>query len=123
MNLVCSFNITVSLPLEPVAPTLGLVPSGGAFSLSETLDYPGPITSGCHDNALLLSVMAGSEPDVYSKLIGQPVACLKVGFPDLFFNTHWARLRDAGHGTHDRHTSLGGRAGRHRGYPPDSEDL
>lgn len=71
-------------------PTLGLVPSGGAFPLSETLDYLGPITTGCRDNALLLAVMSGREPDAYSKLVGEPIGHLRVGLPDQFFNTHWS---------------------------------
>lgn len=71
-------------------PTMGLVPSDGTFPLSKTLDHLGPISVGCRDNARLLAVMAGREPNTYSKLIDQPVDHLTVGLPSEFFNTHWS---------------------------------
>lgn len=77
-------------------PTMDLLPADGIFPLSKTLDHPGPITTGCADNALMLAIMAGRPADSYSSLIGKPVDKLVVGLPDTFFNTHWsAPIRDA----------------------------
>ena len=71
-------------------PTLGLVPSEGIFPLSKTLDHPGPITRDCHDNARVLAVIAGKPLERYLKRIDKPVAGIRIGLPQHFFNHPWS---------------------------------
>ena len=48
-------------------PTFGRVSKGGVFPLSWSLDHVGPITRTVEDNALMLNVLAGHDPeDPYS---------------------------------------------------------
>ena len=48
-------------------PTFGRVSKSGVFPLSWTLDHVGPITRTVEDNALMLNVLAGHDPeDPYS---------------------------------------------------------
>ncbi|MGO1051309.1 amidase [Crossiella sp. CA198] len=44
-------------------PTYGLVPCTGAFSMDNTLDHLGPITRTVRDAALMLTALAGHDPD------------------------------------------------------------
>jgi aspartyl-tRNA(Asn)/glutamyl-tRNA(Gln) amidotransferase subunit A len=44
-------------------PTFGRVSRSGVFPLSWTLDHVGPLTRTVEDNALLLSVLAGYDPE------------------------------------------------------------
>ncbi|MFZ0490947.1 MAG: amidase family protein [Salegentibacter sp.] len=44
-------------------PTVGLLSRGGIIPISSTLDTPGPITRSVVDNAILLSAMAGKDPE------------------------------------------------------------
>lgn len=53
-------------------PTIGLLSRGGIIPISSTLDTPGPITRSVIDNAILLSAMAGKDPeDAASKNVPQ----------------------------------------------------
>jgi aspartyl-tRNA(Asn)/glutamyl-tRNA(Gln) amidotransferase subunit A len=48
-------------------PTFGRVSKSGVFPLSWTLDHVGPLTRTVEDNALMLNVLAGHDPeDLYS---------------------------------------------------------
>src|SRR5690625_5087019 len=48
-------------------PTFGQVSKEGSFPLAYTLDHLGPITNNIKDNALLLNIIAGYDPeDPYS---------------------------------------------------------
>jgi aspartyl-tRNA(Asn)/glutamyl-tRNA(Gln) amidotransferase subunit A len=50
-----------------IKPTFGRVSKSGVFPLSWTLDHAGPITRTVEDNALMLNVLAGHDPeDPYS---------------------------------------------------------
>src|SRR5918998_2677064 len=54
-------------------PIFGRVSKSGAFPLSWTLDHVGPITRFVEDNALMLNVLAGHDPeDLYS--VDRPAA-------------------------------------------------
>ena len=91
-------------------PTFGRVGKSGVFPLAPTLDHVGPLTRTAEDNALLLSVLAGHDPqDLHS--VGRPpedfardlkrgVRHTTIGVPTTFFFEHVdreveARVRDA----------------------------
>ncbi|MDT0686743.1 amidase family protein [Autumnicola psychrophila] len=44
-------------------PTIGVLSRSGIIPISSTLDTPGPITKSVIDNAILLSAMAGNDPE------------------------------------------------------------
>jgi amidase len=48
--------------LVGLKPTVGLIPRTGIVPISHTQDTPGPITRTVRDAAMLLTVMAGSDP-------------------------------------------------------------
>ena len=91
-------------------PTFGRVSKSGVFPLSWTLDHVGPITRTVEDNALMLNVLAGHDPeDPYSvdHLAEDFTRDLKtnlrgavIGIPRGFFTEHIeeeveARVREA----------------------------
>jgi amidase len=49
--------------LVGLKPTVGLLSRGGIVPISGTLDTPGPMTRSVRDNAILLSAMAGKDPE------------------------------------------------------------
>jgi aspartyl-tRNA(Asn)/glutamyl-tRNA(Gln) amidotransferase subunit A len=71
-------------------PTYGLVSRRGVFPLAFTLDHVGPMTRTVADNALLLEVLAGHDPDDpgsaqtnaghFSATLDRGVAGLRIGF-------------------------------------------
>ena len=71
-------------------PTYGLVSRRGVFPLSFTLDHIGPMTRTVADNALMLEVIAGHDPQDpgsaavpnghYAAGVERPVRDLRVGF-------------------------------------------
>src|ERR671916_45963 len=64
-------------------PTFGRVGKGGVFPLARTLDHVGPLTRTVEDNAILLSALAGHDPqDLHS-----------VDRPPEDFAVHEERLR------------------------------
>ncbi len=76
-------------------PTYGLCSRYGLLAMASSLDVPGPITNSVYDNALMLSLMAGSDPkdatsagakvkDYLSKIDGG-VKGLKIGLPREYF--------------------------------------
>jgi aspartyl-tRNA(Asn)/glutamyl-tRNA(Gln) amidotransferase subunit A len=89
-------------------PSIGLVPKGGVFPLSETLDHVGPLTSTVRDSAILLEGMAGKSAGYFSEKIGTSIRGKIVGLPDHFYCDYLSRdvraaldeaanlLRDAG---------------------------
>jgi aspartyl-tRNA(Asn)/glutamyl-tRNA(Gln) amidotransferase subunit A len=76
-------------------PTFGLVSKKGVFDLAYTLDHIGPITTNVVDNALLLNVLSGYDPEDpyslnterkdYSLLIGKEVKGKVIGIPSFYF--------------------------------------
>ena len=78
-------------------PTYGLVSRRGVFPLAFTLDHVGPMTRTVADNALLLEVLAGHDPDDpgsaqtnarhFSATLGRGVAGLRIGFVRHFHET------------------------------------
>nr|WP_251661149.1 amidase family protein [Oceanobacillus profundus] len=71
-------------------PTFGLVSKKGSFPLAYTLDHLGPITTNINDNALLLNIIAGYDPEDpyslnkneqtdYTRLIGEDVKGMTIG--------------------------------------------
>jgi len=71
-------------------PTFGQVSKEGSFPLAYTLDHLGPITNNIKDNALLLNIIAGYDPEDpyslnpneltdYTGLIGEDVKDLTIG--------------------------------------------
>lgn len=72
-------------------PTFGLVSKSNVFPLAYTLDHIGPMTKNVQDNALLLNIIAGYDPedpystDVktedYSARIGMDIRGKAVGIP------------------------------------------
>ncbi|OMP66487.1 Asp-tRNA(Asn)/Glu-tRNA(Gln) amidotransferase GatCAB subunit A [Domibacillus epiphyticus] len=76
-------------------PTFGLVSKKGVFDLAYTLDHIGPITTNIKDNALLLNILAGFDPEDpysirserkdYSALIGQDIKGKVIGIPSFYF--------------------------------------
>lgn len=74
-------------------PTYGLVSAHGVFPLAHTLDHVGPMTKTVQDAALLLSIMAGPDPNE-SRAITVPLRNydsypvqfpVRVGIPRQFF--------------------------------------
>ena len=91
-------------------PTFGRVSKSGVFPLSWTLDHVGPITRTVEDNALMLNVLAGHDPeDHYS--VDRPAEDFTrdletnlrgavIGVPTVFYTEHideevGARVREA----------------------------
>jgi aspartyl-tRNA(Asn)/glutamyl-tRNA(Gln) amidotransferase subunit A len=76
-------------------PTYGRVSRYGLIAFASSLDKIGPFGKTVKDAALLLEVMAGRDPmdstsadvpvPVYSHIVGQPVAGLKIGVPAEYF--------------------------------------
>lgn len=74
-------------------PTFGLVSKKGVYDLAYTLDHVGPITNNVYDNALLLNIIAGHDPnDPYSiktlnkdyhDLIGKDIKGKVIGIPSF----------------------------------------
>ena len=79
-------------------PTFGRVGKSGVFPLAPTLDHVGPLTRTVRDNALLLSTLAGHDPeDPYSvdrpeedfaRDLDRGVRGTVVGIPTNFFFEH-----------------------------------
>jgi aspartyl-tRNA(Asn)/glutamyl-tRNA(Gln) amidotransferase subunit A len=79
-------------------PTFGRVSKGCVFPLSWTLDHVGPITRTVEDNALMLNVLAGHDPeDPYSvdrpaedfaRDLRRGVKGAKIGVPRVFYTEH-----------------------------------
>jgi len=77
-------------------PTFGLVSKKGVYDLAYTLDHVGPITNNVYDNALLLNIIAGHDPnDPYSiktlnkdyhDLIGKDIKGKVIGIPSFYFD-------------------------------------
>jgi aspartyl-tRNA(Asn)/glutamyl-tRNA(Gln) amidotransferase subunit A len=91
-------------------PTFGRVSKSGVFPLSWTLDHLGPITRCVEDNALMLNVLAGHDPeDPYSvdrsaedstRDLQRGLRGASIGLPTSFFFDHVdgevkARVREA----------------------------
>lgn len=79
-------------------PTFGRVSKHGVFPLAWSLDHVGPITRTVEDNALMLSVLAGHDPeDPYSanleeedftRGLQREVRGRRIGLPDAFYFEH-----------------------------------
>jgi aspartyl-tRNA(Asn)/glutamyl-tRNA(Gln) amidotransferase subunit A len=75
-------------------PTYGFVSRYGLVAFASSLDQIGPITKDVHDAALVLSIIAGHdpqdstsldvEPDDYVNALEKPVKGLKIGLPQAF---------------------------------------
>ena len=91
-------------------PTFGRVGKGGVFPLAPTLDHVGPLTRTVEDNALLLSALAGHDPqdlhsvdrppEDFARDLDRGVAGDTLGVPTSFFFEHVereveARVREA----------------------------
>src|SRR3954452_3081837 len=76
-------------------PTYGLISRAGAMPLSQSLDTVGPLARSVEDCALLIGLMAGSDPEdpttlarpvpVYAAAIRQPINGLRIGVPTAFY--------------------------------------
>lgn len=76
-------------------PTFGRVSKQGVFPLAYTLDHIGPMTQTVLDNAHVLNVLAGFDPqdsrsvareaEDFTCLVGQPLTGRKVGVPMSFY--------------------------------------
>jgi aspartyl-tRNA(Asn)/glutamyl-tRNA(Gln) amidotransferase subunit A len=91
-------------------PTFGRVSKSGVFPLSWSLDHVGPITRTVEDNALILNVLAGHDPeDLYSvdrpaedftRDLQRGLRGASIGLPTRFYFDHVdeeveARVREA----------------------------
>ena len=91
-------------------PTFGRVGKGGVFPLARTLDHVGPLTRTVEDNAILLSALAGHDPqdlhsvdrppEDFARDLDRGVRGAVVGVPTGFFFEHVereveARVREA----------------------------
>jgi aspartyl-tRNA(Asn)/glutamyl-tRNA(Gln) amidotransferase subunit A len=91
-------------------PTFGRVSKSGVFPLSWSLDHVGPITRTVEDNALMLNVLAGHDPeDLYSvdrpaedfaRALRRGLRGAGIGLPTSFYFDHVdgevkARVREA----------------------------
>jgi aspartyl-tRNA(Asn)/glutamyl-tRNA(Gln) amidotransferase subunit A len=94
-------------------PTFGRVSKSGVFPLSWSLDHTGPITRTVEDNALMLNVLAGHDPeDHYSvdrpaedftRDLERGLRGAGIGVPRGFYSEHveeevQARVREAAEG-------------------------
>ncbi|SUV10161.1 glutamyl-tRNA(Gln) amidotransferase subunit A [Priestia megaterium] len=78
-------------------PTFGLVSKKDVHALSYTQDHVGPITRTVKENALLLNVLAGYDPNDpyslnmeiqdYSSLIGTDVKGMVIGIPSFYLQS------------------------------------
>ncbi len=76
-------------------PTYGVVSRYGMIAFASSLDQGGPMAQTAEDCGLLLNVMAGFDrrdstslerpQEDYTRLLGQPLAGLKIGLPREFF--------------------------------------
>lgn len=79
-------------------PTFGRVSKHGVYPLGYTLDHVGPMTRTVRDNAIVLNLLAGFDPqDPYSleqtaedftRHIGIDVNGMVIGLPDSFYYEH-----------------------------------
>ncbi|RXT02326.1 amidase [Ammoniphilus sp. CFH 90114] len=79
-------------------PTFGRVSKHGVYPLGYTLDHVGPMTRSVKDNAMLLNLLAGYDPnDPYSleqsaedftRQLGMDISGLVIGRPDSYFYDH-----------------------------------
>ncbi|USG64992.1 amidase [Brevibacillus ruminantium] len=86
-------------------PTFGLVSKYGAFDLAYTLDHVGPMTKSVRDNASLLNLLAGSDPnDPYStsrpaedftRLLGESLRGKVIGIPGWYYQHVEEEIRQA----------------------------
>ena len=91
-------------------PTFGRVSKSGVFPLSWTLDHVGPITRTVEDNALMLNVLAGHDPEDhysvdrpaedYTRDLETNLRGAVIGVPTVFYTEHideevGARVREA----------------------------
>lgn len=120
MGIGCDQGGSIRIPaaltgLYGFKPTTGLVPYSGIASNDPSLDYVGPMTTTCHDNAVLLEAIAGADGlddrsgsgipftrDVphYSQLMkegieGLRIGVLKEGLPDEIDPNIEKKFRDA----------------------------
>ena len=75
--------------------TVGRVSRAGAMPLSQSLDTVGPLARTAQDCALLLSLMAGADPEDptcvhgelpdYNAATREPIAGLRIGIPAAFY--------------------------------------
>jgi aspartyl-tRNA(Asn)/glutamyl-tRNA(Gln) amidotransferase subunit A len=81
--------------ISGIKPTYGIVSRYGMVAYASSLDQGGPMAASAHDLALLLNVMAGFDardstsleraPEDYTRLLGQPLAGLRIGLPKEYF--------------------------------------
>ena len=79
-------------------PTFGRVSKHGVFPLSWSLDHVGPITRSVEDNALLLTALAGHDPEDphsanrppedFARNLGRGIGGGRVGVPAGFYFDH-----------------------------------
>ena len=76
-------------------PTYGVCSRYGMIAFASSLDQAGPMATTAEDLGLLLNAMAGYDPrdstslerapEDYTRLLGQPLAGLRIGLPKQFF--------------------------------------
>lgn len=67
-------------------PTFGSVPKSGALTMSPSMDHVGPLSRTVAEAALTLDVIAGKSGEgAAARLLGQPVAGLKIGYARNWF--------------------------------------
>lgn len=76
-------------------PGFGRVSKQGIYPLAYTLDHPGPMTRTIRDNAVMLGVLAGHDPDDpytlvqseedFARYIGQSIRGKVIGIPSTFY--------------------------------------
>jgi aspartyl-tRNA(Asn)/glutamyl-tRNA(Gln) amidotransferase subunit A len=81
--------------LTGLKPTYGVVSRYGMIAYASSLDQGGPMASTAEDCALLLNTMAGFDArdstslerpaEDYTRVLGQPLAGLRIGLPKEFF--------------------------------------
>lgn len=67
-------------------PTFGLVPTSGTLGMAPTMDHVGPMSATTAEAALTLdAIAAGSGADATTRLLGQPVAGLRLAYARDWF--------------------------------------
>jgi aspartyl-tRNA(Asn)/glutamyl-tRNA(Gln) amidotransferase subunit A len=109
-------------------PTYGRVSRYGVVAMGSSLDSPGPITKTVEDSALLLQVLAGSDPfdattspikvPDYLKNINSSISGMRIGVSDDYFEGVNSEVKEKVHDAIKVFEKLGAQIKKIKLFPP-----